>query len=95
MLLYKINNIVRIEFIWGSESVGLRAEYHFKQECIQVIYILPALYRTGGVSVRETPLNRELLPRGQTDTCENITLPQTTFAGGNDNVNRWQTLQCF
>ena len=26
----------------------------------------------------ETPL-----PCGQTDTCENITLPQTSFAGGN------------
>ena len=22
-------------------------------------------------------------PRGQTDACENITLPQTSFAGGN------------
>ena len=22
-------------------------------------------------------------PRGQTNTCENITLPQTSFAGGN------------
>ena len=49
----------------------------------------------GRVSVRETPLNREPLPFGQTDTCENITLPQTTFADGNDNVNGWQTLQCF
>ena len=92
MLLYKINNIVRIEFIWGSESVGFRAEYHFKQECIPVGCVPPALYLTGGVSVGETPLNREPLPCGQTDTCENITLPQTTFADGNDNVNGWQTL---
>ena len=29
------------------------------------------------VSVRETPF-----PCGQTDTCEIITLPQTSFAGG-------------
>ena len=32
-----------------------------------------------GVSVREIP-NR---PHGQTDACENITLSQTSFAGGN------------
>ena len=32
-----------------------------------------------GVSVRETPSS----PRGQTDACENITLPKTSFAGGN------------
>ena len=32
-----------------------------------------------GVSVRETPLDRDPLA-GQTDTCENITLPETSFA---------------
>ena len=26
----------------------------------------------------------EATPRGQTNTCENITLSQTSFAGGND-----------
>ena len=31
-----------------------------------------------GVCVKETP------PRGQTDVCENITFPQTWFAGGNN-----------
>ena len=33
-----------------------------------------------GVSVRETP-------HGQTDTCEIITLPQTSFAGANKAVS--------
>ena len=33
----------------------------------------------GGISVRETPS-----PCGQTNTCEIITLPQTSFAGGNN-----------
>ena len=44
--------------------------------------ICPGGLCTGGslssrVSVRETPSNYE-----QTDACENITLPQTSFAGG-------------
>ena len=33
-------------------------------------------------------------PRGQTDTCKNITLPQTSFAGGNKSekiVCYWST----
>ena len=32
----------------------------------------------GGISVRETP------PCGQTDSCEIITLPQTSFMSGNE-----------
>ena len=48
-----------------------------------------------GVSLSGGPLYREVsvqghppghrppAPRGQTDACENITLPQTSFAGGN------------
>ena len=50
----------------------------------------------------QTPLDRDLLPPpdrgpapgqrpllcGQTDTCENITLPQTSFAGGNKKLNK-------
>ena len=51
-----------------------------------------ALYRTGGLSGQrppwtETPLDRD--PCGQTDACENITLPQTSFAGGNNNIVIW------
>ena len=37
----------------------------------------------GGVSVTETPSGQRTPPHGQTDTCENITLSQTSFAGGN------------
>ena len=65
-----------------------------KQECIPGC-VPPALYLMGGeqvsvqgvspgrvsvrgVCVKETPL------RGQTDACENITFPQTSFAGGNN-----------
>ena len=38
-----------------------------------------------GVSLDRDPTNRDLLDRdtrGQTDACENITLRQTSFAGG-------------
>ena len=61
------------------------------QECILVGYVPPALYRTGGglcpggglcmVSFL-SPLDRD--PPEQNDlthACENITLPQTSFAG--------------
>ena len=37
-----------------------------------------------GVSVRGFLSGRLPPPCGQTDTCENITLSQTSFAGGND-----------
>ena len=61
-----------------------------KQECIPVGCIPPALYRTGvsaqgrglylnGVSVGGGVLSVNRM----TDACENITLPQTSFAGGN------------
>ena len=39
-----------------------------------------------GVSIRETPS-----PRGQTDTSENITLPQTSFAGVNKAIMSLRT----
>ena len=28
-------------------------------------------------------------PRGQTNSCENITLPQTSFAGGKNAICEW------
>ena len=47
-----------------------------EQECIPVGCVPPALNRRG-VSLTETPC-------GQTDACENITLPQISFVGGNN-----------
>ena len=59
--------------------------YINKQECIPVGCEPPALYRTGGgllarevIRVRETPCT----PFEQNDR-QNITLPKTSFAGGN------------
>ena len=37
----------------------------------------------GGVHITPDP-EADTSPRGQTDTCKNITLPQTSFAGGNN-----------
>ena len=56
--------------------------------------VCPLSYR-GGVSVQRgpclavsvlDPLDRDT-PRGQTYTCENITFPETSFAGGNEFQN--------
>ena len=38
----------------------------------------------------ETPGQRP--PCGQTDACENITLPQTSFAGGNDTESNYDVV---
>ena len=63
--------------------------YHDQQECIPISFVPPVLYRMG-----VSPSRGGLYPRGslserplcgQTDACENITLPQTSFAGGNKN----------
>ena len=92
------NNVDKLISVWTSgyqkSLVHLtNACNSFPQEWIPVGYVPPALYRTGGgvtvqwggglwpgrgVCVRETPLPS----CGQTDTCEIITLPQTSFAGG-------------
>ena len=66
-------------------------ENYCEQGCIPVGCVPPALYRTGE-SLSGGPLSGGSLsggsllpsPCGQTDVCENITLPQTLFAGGND-----------
>ena len=84
-------------------DVTRNSKQTYKQECIPVGCVPPALYRTGGggslsarwslstgVSVRETPS-----PRGQTDDCENITLDQTSFAGGNDDNENGSILSAF
>ena len=42
-------------------------------------YLYMGMSLPRGVSVRETSS-----PCGQTDICENIALPQTSFAGGNN-----------
>ena len=36
----------------------------------------------------QTPLTPRLLPNRMTDASENITLPQTSFAGGNNEDDR-------
>ena len=42
------------------------------------------------------PLNLEAdTPHGQTNTCENITLPQTSFAGGNDNLRTTTSMSTY
>ena len=38
----------------------------------------------GGLCPGGSLCQRDPLPRGQTDACENITLPQTSFADGNN-----------
>ena len=35
----------------------------------------------------DPPRMQTLPPRGQTNTCENITLSETSFAGGNNQIN--------
>ena len=65
-----------------------------KQECIPVVCVPPArwLYPVvsnggGGESANlpnADPLDTDPLVDRMTDTCENITFPQTSFAGGKD-----------
>ena len=52
-----------------------------------------ARFSSSGEGVSDPPsLDADLpwmqtpLPRGQTNTCENITLPQTAFAGGKNKL---------
>ena len=42
---------------------------------------------------QEVTSYRDPPPCGQTDTCENITLPQTLFAGGNNGITPDMGLQ--
>ena len=60
-----------------------------QQECIPVGCVPPAALAIWGVSTRHPPRTRLPLPRSRhppvnrmTDRCKNITLPQTSFAGG-------------
>ena len=69
--------------------------FHFKQECIPVGCILPAAVAIRGVSRHPprpgTPLWTEFL----THAYENITLPQTSFAGGNESNKNGRRINMF
>ena len=62
----------------NAQSGGVRI---FKQECIPVGCVPPAAVAVGGVSTMHPPDHAP--PCGQTHACKHITLPQTSFAGGN------------
>ena len=80
----------------GTHPTGMHSCFFFiykaKQECIPVECVLPALHHTWGLPDRDTPpwtltsLDRDPLDRDppckQTNTCENSTLPQTSFTDG-------------
>ena len=78
---------------------------HSKQECFPVGCVPPALCGTGEEDPRTETSWKEQgtrdrgspRPRGQIDTCEDITLPQTSFAGGNEGLclNSGYTLCCW
>ena len=48
----------------------------------------PPLDRNSLDPGQRPPLDRDPPPCGQTDTCEYITLPQTSFAGGKNKSNQ-------
>ena len=53
---------------------------------------LSLLYQGRGGLPRQRSSQTETPPRGQTDSCENITLPETSFAGGKNtgDLTLWQ-----
>ena len=70
-----------------------------QQECIPVGCVPPARYRMARVSLTETPpgqsrdplwteipLDRDPPVNRMTNRCKNITLPQTSFAGGSNSM---------
>ena len=54
----------------------------------QGAFCLGGLCLGSGVLCSGGSLSEKPDPPGQTDTCENITLPQTSFAGGNNVTHR-------
>ena len=68
---------------------------NFKQEYIPVGCVPPTLPPYGGVSVTETPRDRDPPVDRQTDTCENITLPKNSFAGGKNHKAAWSIFYHF
>ena len=76
--------------IFTTKTCGKFAENTFsKQECIPVGCVPPALPpQGGGLRDKDLPWTRDPPPLPvdrMTDACENITLPQTSFADGNNN----------
>ena len=58
-----------------------------KQECIPVACVPPAAVAVGGVSTRHPPGADPPRTEFLTHACENITLTQTSSAGGENNIS--------
>ena len=80
-------NVNTISCCHGIHSLR-QTQTHTQMQTLRVNKVLHdnknALYRTGDLPGQRSHLTETApAPCGQTDACENITLPQTSFAGGN------------
>ena len=81
ILIESIDHVVFFQFV--DLLLVLPLKFTFKQENSPVECVLPAFLVRGGADPSDAhPPQADVPVNRMTDRCKNITLPQTSFAGG-------------